>query len=492
MTTSQPQAQVASTVGSSTVTPTPVVASTTKLSPELTDDRAASIGWYFITSYYDFYNSKIDTIYRLYQQNAKLSHSSFPEKSAEKTIHKAQGTEAIKSRFADDLQLKDRNNRIIITSAVFEVSLGKNILIVAQGEWSRNDSPYYQFVQTFILTPGKNEKNFDVANDVLKFIDFEEFALILATKSSSSPATATTAPSSTSTPAAPAPVSSPSKDPVAIEAPIEIEPVEPVEAKKEVKEVKEAKEAKETKEVKEVKAVKENESNDTKTDIEVIEQPPTEKGPKIETVEQEVTETTTPSTASVTSAPVSWAAAAAAAASAAKSTKATASKSKKPVPVVPAQAVATPVSPASTASATGKSKKDSFFPIYIRGVGPIKQERLESHLVKNFGEVKFLQKSDKIALCEFYTAESQEKALQARETIIDGYTISLEPRESKNGGGYSGHHGPPKSTGNAPAGNGTNGAKKYPPKDKVRTNSANGTAKFDKFAVRKAKPGRAE
>ena len=63
-----------------------------------------------------------------------------------------------------------KNNRIVITSACFEVSLEKNIIIVVFGEWSSNDEPYKQFTQTFVLVPGKTDNTYDVANDILKFV----------------------------------------------------------------------------------------------------------------------------------------------------------------------------------------------------------------------------------------------------------------------------------------------------------------------------------
>ena len=83
--------------------------------------------------------------------------------------YKARGMDAIKETYAKYLS-GSKNNRIVITSACFQLSLNQNIIIVVFGEWSTNDQPYKQFTQTFVLVPGKHETNYEVANDILRFV----------------------------------------------------------------------------------------------------------------------------------------------------------------------------------------------------------------------------------------------------------------------------------------------------------------------------------
>lgn len=168
-----------STTPSATATPKP---SATQV--QLSQDRASNIGWFFIKSYYDFFISKLDEIHKIYHPHASINHDAFPGTKNDKSdsgasndnvkdvlpiAYKAKGTDAIKETFSKHLSLR-KNNRIVITSACFEVSLEKNIIIVVFGEWSSNDEPYKQFTQTFVLVPGKTDNTYDVANDILKFV----------------------------------------------------------------------------------------------------------------------------------------------------------------------------------------------------------------------------------------------------------------------------------------------------------------------------------
>ncbi|EMG50145.1 hypothetical protein G210_4833, partial [Candida maltosa Xu316] len=142
--------------------------------PQLTDERASEIGWFFIKSYYDFFVSKLDEIHKIYHAQASINHDSFPGSESETTdqvpvAYKAKGTEAIKETFSKYLS-GSKNNRIVITSACFQVSVNQNIIIVVFGEWSANDQPFKQFTQTFVLVPGKVENFYDVANDILRFV----------------------------------------------------------------------------------------------------------------------------------------------------------------------------------------------------------------------------------------------------------------------------------------------------------------------------------
>ncbi|KAK6457741.1 uncharacterized protein RJT20DRAFT_26090 [Scheffersomyces xylosifermentans] len=385
----------------------------------LSDERASSIGWYFIVSYYDFYNTNIDNIHKIYHQHAAISHDAFPEgpletstdsdKDTTKTIHKAQGTEAIKARFKIEADQKTAN-RIVVTSAAFEVSLNKNILIVVFGEWSKNDSPYHQFTQTFVLTPGKKENTFDVANDILKFIDFGEFKSTTKTveksikveeKTTEVPVSASV--SNGDVPAVTKDVSSAPAEEIVSPTPEDAAPQEP-----------EADVAEEEETVEDddegAKEFSPADSEDFKKD----------------------SEDESPSKAPAQ--PLSWAALASQAAPV-KTKPVPSPGLGKPTPS-PVKKAATAAAAAAAATAGGKFKKEEWFPIYIRGVRSLDEKALREHISKNFGELKFFKTSSNIALCDFVTVDAQQKALESRETVIDGITIQLEPRESKTGNNY--------------------------------------------------------
>lgn len=440
---------------------------------ELSEERAASIGWYFINSYYDFYNNNVDAIHRIYKQNAAVSHAGFPSKGG-RVIHKAQGLDAIKARFALD-DLKASNNRIIITSAAFEVSLQKNILIVAFGEWSRNDSPYYQFTQTFVLTPGKKENTFDVANDVLRFVDYEEFKDESEyDQEKEKPTEKVTEPKKTAEVTKEETPKLGTPKPEVETKPLKAESLKP-ESKSESSKPESKSESSRPESSKSESSKSESsrpessKSESSKTDSSRPESsksessktdssrpetsstksdsrsessssrpessfssaaPKAEPEPKAEaTGEPKPTEANTPRTSVENSpapsagsgAPMSWAALASQSAG-------------KPVTPIKAPAPKPVKKPAPPKSKNGKG--EGFYPIYMRGVGPLESEKVSAYLAKHFGPVKVFNKSDKIALVEFTNAEGQEKAIAAKEGTIDGTTFTLEPRESKNSYGY--------------------------------------------------------
>ncbi|CAH6723743.1 hypothetical protein CLIB1444_19S00914 [[Candida] jaroonii] len=131
-------------------------------------ERANSIGWLFIERYYEMYNSDITDLYKLYSNEASVSHGGLKKSEG---LKKANGIDSIKLLF-EDLKV-DNHNRIIIIDADIQVSVGDSILIIVNGEWSKNGSPYYQFHQTFVLCKGATDSNFDIANDILRFIDYD-------------------------------------------------------------------------------------------------------------------------------------------------------------------------------------------------------------------------------------------------------------------------------------------------------------------------------
>ncbi|KAK6464628.1 hypothetical protein DFJ63DRAFT_328413 [Scheffersomyces coipomensis] len=447
----------------------------------LSEERASTIGWFFISSYYKFYNSNIENIYKIYHANASLTHASFPttEKDEENsnTVHKAQGIESIKGRFKNDAKLTSLNNRIVITSAVFEISLNKNILIVVFGEWARDDSPYHQFTQTFVLTPGKTENTFDVANDILKFIDFNEFKYDDSTSSG---------PNSAST---------------LVESSIE-ESKEVTEVKKDEVEASEETTAVTTPEVKqEVEEPEEEQQEEEQSAVptqEVEVESKDEEVVAVEATEAEVqAEVETEEKPPVSNEPLSWAALASQSAPKPKAVTPT-TKASTATSTISSTATATAAASTTTAKKTvvtpvaqanGKFKKEEWFPIYIRGVLDIDERKLREHISQTFGELKFFRLSSNIALCDFVTIEAQQKALEAKETVIEGVKISLEPRESKTGNNF--HNGKKAKdqkdkTGSSPTG----GDSKKKNDKKNSSSSTNGTNNANNNNNNKKKNGK--
>mmetsp|Transcript_6318 Transcript_6318/g.7905 ORF Transcript_6318/g.7905 Transcript_6318/m.7905 type:complete len:530 (-) Transcript_6318:110-1699(-) len=509
------------------MTTSPATPSTPQLSNQgqaLTSDRAASIGWYFIESYYDFYNKSIESIYKLYHSNGVASHASFPSKdNASRILHKASGIEAIKKRFQNDAALKEGNNRIVVTSADIQVCLQNKILIVVFGEWSKNNSPFWQFTQTFLLCPGKNENTFDLANDNLRFVDYEEYKkpavtteeVVVETKDVSKEKLA---PVETKGDTIRVVKPQESKPAVAIsngESKQEKDKVE--DAKKEQKEIKKAdtniskapeqklkpqseiisetttatkaenkvehkveqkteQKAEQKTELKpesvpeskpEQKPEQRSEAKSEQTAEQkqesITSEPPHESKTESET-EQKQEPTNEESSHSSNSRPISWAALAAqqpppsakpSVLSPAK-TSATLAVKKTP-PMAHTQQSQSPVLPQQPQpTSNGKYKKEDWFPIYIRGVKDIDEDKLKSHLTKKFGEIKFFRVFVNIALCDFVEGEAQKKALEAKETEVEGYVIQLEVRESKTHTGNKASVKNPKDKGN----NNTNNEKR--------------------------------
>ncbi|ABN65751.2 predicted protein [Scheffersomyces stipitis CBS 6054] len=455
----------------SAATTAPELATTPAPTSVLSQERASSIGWYFIVSYYDFYNTNIENIHKIYHQNASISHDSFPVDSANtaedevKTIHAAHGTEAIRTRFKNDPELK-ANNRIVVTSAAFEVSLEKNILIVVFGEWAKEDSVYHQFTQTFVLTPGKKENSFDVANDVLRFIDFGEFKAvkkeekkpvrngetinasataattteaststpkaassatsISANSTSTSTSTSTAAPTSTAATTVPVAAATPTVATVAASAASANTTAVSSAASAESETTSASSVPSEEKQKPEAPVTPEPvEKSETK---ESTQEPVKELSPTDSVASKNEEESSTAVTAkSAPGQPLSWAALASQAAP------------PKNKPVAVAKLSPAPAKKAATtppANGIGSKKKEEWYPIYIRGIRELDEKLLRDHISKHFGELKYFKTNSNIALCDFVTYDAQHKALEAGETIVDGIVISLEPRESKTGNSY--------------------------------------------------------
>ncbi|KAI5950263.1 hypothetical protein KGF54_005220 [Candida jiufengensis] len=451
----------------------------------LTEERASNIGWYFIKSYYNFFITKLDDIHKIYHQNASILHDSFPDQQQQQQqkqedypiTFKANGTESIKKCFNEYLSNPESQsiNRILITSASFQVSLDKNIIIVTFGEWSKNDSPFKQFTQYFVLTPGKRESTYDVANDILKFVEnngYKENSEILnndeeiknenlidnkeqqqqAEIIDEKPVVVADTGSNPSQP--------PAKEDNNVVLNGSKEETK-VEAQKDLKQEKQEDEKTKTTESNEIK----EESNTSLEENTSISESPVVAKSEPSEISKETKESSTetdeendknskesPGAASTPTAapakssqPLSWADLAY------QAVPATTIKSTGPKPTPKSTTTATSTQTkknpssttnsqqqngTSTSNSNVKYKKDEWYPIYIRGARNTDEKLLKEHIVKNFGELKFFRVNQNIALCDFVLKDAQKRALEAKETTINGFTINLEPRESKTGNNY--------------------------------------------------------
>lgn len=422
------------------------VSTSAKGGQNLTEERVSNIGWYFIKSYYDFYIAKLDVIHKIYHGDASILHDAFPEEDKDKkkngddgedeltTCYKAKGTDAIKKCFAEHISGGGNDkNRIVITSATFQVSLEKNIIIVTFGEWSKNDSPFKQFTQTFVLTPGKRESTYDVANDVLKFVESNGFKNNQQVQDDVKKEESVVV-----------------DEKLAASAIVDGDAVEKqketaAEPEKEKVGTEEKADKKEKDLVPEVKREAEVEKKE-QAKIDLAE-PKKEETPKSEPAEKqqppaakEEKKPEEPAKPKSSSQPMTWADLAYQAVPASKP----ASKPTTAISTTTSTPIATKKTPVSASQqqshqstgGSGRFKKDEWYPIYIRGIRSIDEKTLRDHITKKFGELKFFRTNQNIALCDFVLKEAQKKALEAKETTLDGVVINLEPRESKTGNNF--------------------------------------------------------
>lgn len=383
--------------------------------PELKTDAVSinEIGWLFVKNYYGTYTTELQNLYGFYDKNASLLHDGFPVESAEseapvtKTVHLANGTESIKSHFADQSGSSEKN-KIVIERADFQSSVENSILIVVCGSWKRGSSSLWQFVQTFVLKPvGTNL--YDVANDMLKFVDlsesFEQPLVVIQQPSTPAPN------GNTEIPAAEAPEAELKKDEVVKDEPV-VEKKKAEEPAAETKAPKVPKEEKPKKVEEEVKAEEKKEAT------------PAEAEPAAPAVPA-VKPTWANLAAMQPKVPLSKTATVASP-GAAKNVPA-------PSPTVvkagsPAQASAQqPQQPQHT---NPKNKKEDWYPIYIRDAD-VEEEALRSALTKTFGEMKFFKKNQRVALCDFKEKEFQQRALEAKEILVGNTVVHIEPRTHK-------------------------------------------------------------
>lgn len=342
-----------------------------------------SIGWLFISKYYSTYTTEFEKLFGFYDKNAALLHDEFPDSAAKiKKVHRANGTDAIKKHFA--LSSGAEKNKIVVERADFQQSVDNSILIVVCGLWKRGTSDLLQFVQTFVLT-AKEKTVYDVSNDMLKFLDFAE----------------------------------------------EYEPKDVVDVVEEASNGEANGEVEETADVEEEEAAEQVEVEETpvhaeaEADVEssLAEAPANEEQLEADGSEDPSEPAPKPTWANL-------------AAMQPKFPVAKAPTASSPVAVKNATAPAAPVAKKTTPptqvpqAVNGKYRKEEWYPIYIRNV-EVDEEELKSALIKQFGDIKYFKKNARAALCDFRSKEDQQKALEAKEIVIRGNVISLEPRLHK-------------------------------------------------------------
>ncbi|CAI5760590.1 unnamed protein product [Candida verbasci] len=447
---------------------------------KLSEDRASSIGWYFIKSYYDFFVTKLDEIYKIYHPKASIIHDLFPEdvkfnneidgtidqngKGPEEipSVYKANGIEAVKKFFKKYNASSSTNNRIVITSACFQVSMDKNILIVTFGEWSKNNSPFKRFCQTFVLVPGKKENTYDVSNDILRFIESNGFKDI----SEESPAMVQSSKSqvidsvdSVSKESSDSTLNLPQADAVeesdnikeSLAQPNNVPPQSILnESNENFDELQKGESELESNEkeplhneiksgdTEEIGNVAEESASERKQ-VENLEKTENDKEDAKKNSTSKPNQQLTWADLAYQAVPVSTPKSNVAKATSTTATTTTASSSSSTTAKSTggnAKKSAPQSSSTSSAATNGKFRKEDWFPIYIRGIRQLDEKTLKQHLSKTFGDLKFFKVNQNIALCDFVDQQAQKKALTAKETTLDGITFNLEPRESKTGNNY--------------------------------------------------------
>lgn len=386
------------------------------------------IGWLFVKNYYGTYTSELQKLYGFYDKNASLLHDAFPSESSEseapvpKTVHLANGTESIQKHFLEQSNNSEKN-KIVIERADFQSSVENSILIVVCGSWKRGSSSLWQFVQTFVLKPAGTNL-FDVANDMLKFVDLSE--------SFEQPLVVVQQPETPN-----------GKAPVEAEKP-EVESAS--EADAEVSKATKDDAPLATAEKKEEEVVNETVPKVTPKEEKASKKPAAgteetkDAGAESAAPKKDATPTSAPAQPAAPAPKPTWANLAAMQPKVPTSKTATVSSpgAAKNVPA-PSPTVKKPASPAQGAASnqqqpqqqqSSKSKKEEWYPIYIRDAD-VDEEQLRSALTKTFGEMKFFKKNQRVALCDFKEKEFQQKALEAKELTVGNVVVHLEPRTHK-------------------------------------------------------------
>ncbi|CCC67126.1 hypothetical protein NCAS_0A05680 [Naumovozyma castellii] len=92
--------------------------------------------------------------------------------------------------------------------------------------------------------------------------------------------------------------------------------------------------------------------------------------------------------------------------------------------------------------------KDGFFPVFVRGTGSIKEDKLRINLEKEFGPIMKMSTGDNFAVVDFATQQNQNDALEKKVIKIDDTDVILERKTAKkvynSNNGFSSHSRPSK------------------------------------------------
>lgn len=394
-----------------------------------------SVGWLFIKKYYSTYATAACSLYSFYDKKASLLHDGFPSSSDEhtakqaRTVHVASGTDAIKTYYNSQSTNTDKS-KIVIESADFQESVDGSILIVVCGSWKKGMSKLWQFLQTFVLS-AKGKTLYDVANDVLRFFDLSEDyqeKRVVVEHVEQQPAKATENLKSD----APVEAETTAKGDTDIE--LEASSVEKLAS------IAVSTTPKVEDKIDETTASASAQNNEEPTETEVKSEPSSQIASAIIVKTQDTEEApafkapTDNATTAELEKPVpqkqTWATLAAIEPKT-SSKIASVPLSTTVVKTTPPPAVKAGSPPQQANSNGNKFKKDDWFPIYVKNV-EVGDDDLKNALTKQFGDIKFYKRSLKAALVDFKNKSDQQKALDAKEIIVKGNQILLEPRLNKS------------------------------------------------------------
>ncbi|CCD27469.1 Bre5p NDAI_0K02780 [Naumovozyma dairenensis CBS 421] len=80
----------------------------------------------------------------------------------------------------------------------------------------------------------------------------------------------------------------------------------------------------------------------------------------------------------------------------------------------------------------GNVNKDGYFPIFVRGIGSMKEEKLKSLLEKQFGPIMKMYMGDNFSVVDFANQENQSQALDKKFfKLADGTELLLEKKTAR-------------------------------------------------------------
>ncbi|TIB70083.1 hypothetical protein E3P77_00133 [Wallemia ichthyophaga] len=123
-------------------------------------EQTAEVGWQFVTQYYNFVNSKPDSLHYFYNQDSTLIHGY--EDGDERTCF---GQKDINARVAE---IGFENCKVFVHSLDSQSSANGGILVQVVGEMSNRNGPWRKFAQTFFLA--KQQSGYFVLNDIFRYL----------------------------------------------------------------------------------------------------------------------------------------------------------------------------------------------------------------------------------------------------------------------------------------------------------------------------------